>query len=69
MGAELALAALTAYGETIKLIPNYDQRRREKYEKLLYNYKTEIESDDPDSRLVYEYHTQLCCFFKELKAS
>lgn len=66
---ELALAVLAAYSETIKMIPNYSERRRNKYEKLFYNYKSEVESDDPDSRLVYEYHTQLCCFFKELKAT
>lgn len=69
MATELLTLVLTAYKDTIDMLPDYPERRREAYEELLDNYTKEIESDDPDSRLVYKYNAELRSFFKEIKSS
>lgn len=66
---ELLTVALVAYGETLKKFPDYPEKRREEYEQLVYDFKTEVESSDPDSRLVYVYYNKLLCFFQDFKSS
>jgi hypothetical protein len=74
MSVSLAIAALEAFSSAVKLLPNYDQRKRDQLYYLISEFKIEINkpTDHPEyssSRIDYlhdELKTFIQVFSKDL---